>query len=329
MEHRKLALFFGESIGDSRQSHESIEPEQKAKMSIPTHISFINYSEIMSGDGYETVAVPTEKRLEHIRNAFVSDLEGLTEKDSDGQIHSRVCVFCDRLVGLERVSHYTTGKQIKRAAKRVKCLVKPEVGVPYPQLLLDQYGIEDNTEEKPNLRNILLSPRSILVPGKGYVTCCQCHDSAVGDDKNKKPSLPPFAIARGYVIGLAPVEITRLNAFELAVISPVRAVANVFTFYGGCHEVVRGWHTFYQANVGHAVGTFTALDKFKIRNTVSVVLCGPFTKEQRALVMRKMSLNREHCRKAFDWLKKNNIHFKDIEIPDPDTIPEPIILDES
>jgi hypothetical protein len=75
MEHRKLA-FFGESIGDSRQSHKSIEPEQKAKMSIPTHISFINYSEIMSGDGYETVAVPTEKRLEHIRNAFVSDLEG-------------------------------------------------------------------------------------------------------------------------------------------------------------------------------------------------------------------------------------------------------------
>jgi hypothetical protein len=89
----------------------------------------------------------------------------------------------------------------------------------------------------------------------------------------------------------------------------------------GCHKVVRGWHTFYQANVGHTIGTFTALDKFKIRSMVCVVLCSPFTKEQRALVMRKMSLNREHYRKAFDWLKKNNIHFKDIEIPDPDTIP--------
>jgi hypothetical protein len=300
-------------------------------MSIQAQISlFISHFENMSGDSYATVEVPTQKRLEHIRDAFVSDLEGLTEKDCDGKIHSRVCVFCDRLVGLEKAPHYTTSEQIKRAARSIKCLAKPEAGVPYPKLLLDQYGIEDNTEEKPNLRDILLSPRSILVPEKGYVTCCQCHDSAVGDGKKKKkPSLPPFVIARGYVIGLAPVEITRLNAFELAVISPVRAVANVFTFYGGCHEVVRGWHTFYQANVGHAVATLTELENFKVRNTVSVVLCGPFTKEQRALVMRKMSLNREHCRKAFDWLKKNNMHFKDIEIPDPDTIPEPIILDES
>lgn len=285
----------------------------------------------MREDSNPTVTVPTKARLEHIRDAFVSDLESLTETDLDGCIHSRVCVFCDRLVGLEEAPHYTTGEQIKRAATKVKSLLKPPAGKPYPKLLLDQYGIMDSTTSTaPSLWDMFLSPRSVLVPAKGFVTCCECHKCAVGEEKKKTtPRLPPFAIARGYVVGEAPVELKRLNAFELAVISPVRAVANVFTFYGGCHEVVRGWHTFYQANVGHAISTLTQLDEFKVRNTVSVVLCGPFTKEQRALVMRKMNLNREHCRKAFDWLKQNNKHFKDLEIPDTDTIPDPIILDES
>ena len=45
------------------------------------------------------------------------------------------------------------------------------------------------------------------------------------------------------------------------------------------------------------------------------VLCGPFTSTQRALAREKVSVNTRKVQAAFEWLKKHNVLYKDIEIP--------------
>jgi hypothetical protein len=276
-----------------------------------------------------TVEIPTKRRLEEIRDAFVLELSSLTETNSDGNVHSRVCLFCDRNVPLEKENCYVLPFDVKRIVTKIAALTKPlpndsagETGSIYPKALLDQYGVQHS--QVASLSLALLSPRSVETE-KGYVTCYECHQCVT----KEKPQNPPYSIAKGYIIGKAPPELTRLNEFELAVVSLVRNVANIFTFFAGCHKAISGWHTFYQANLGHSMSTLDRLDEFKVRNIVTVALCGPFTTEQKALVMTKMSLNREHCIQAFTWLKANNALYKNVKVPRLQDIPDPVVMDES
>jgi hypothetical protein len=276
-----------------------------------------------------TVELPTKRRLEQIRDAFVLDLSALTETNSDGHVHSRVCLFCDRNVPIEKENCYVHSFDVRTILGKIPALGKPhpsdgavETDSIYPKALLDQYGVQGSAVA--SMSSALLSPRSVKTE-EGYVTCYECHQCV----SKEKPQTPPFSIAKGYVIGQAPLELTRLNEFELAVVSLVRNVANVFTFFAGCHQAISGWHTFYQADLGHSISTLQRLDEFKVRNIVTVALCGAFTTEQKALVMAKMSLNRQHCLEAFAWLKANNVLYKDVIVPQANELPDPVVMDES
>ena len=66
-----------------------------------------------------------------------------------------------------------------------------------------------------------------------------------------------------------------------------------------------------------------------MKGVVLVVLCGPFTTTQRALVFESVSVNPEKVVKAWHWLKENNFRYANDEIPDLASIPLPQIVEEN
>ena len=140
----------------------------------------------------------------------------------------------------------------------------------YPADLLSQYGLRHGSPPA-NLSKTLLSPRAVSL--NGFYDCClECHSFI----NKENPKLPKFAIANGFIIGQAPSILYDLNSIERTLVSKVRNVAHVYTFFGGRHKSIRGWHTFFEADVSHTMGTLNRLDEYKMSKTIFVVLTGPF-----------------------------------------------------
>jgi hypothetical protein len=59
-----------------------------------------------------------------------------------------------------------------------------------------------------------------------------------------------------------------------------------------------------------------------------VVLCGPFTSTQVALTRAQTLVNASKVIAAFEWLKMNNYHYRDIAIPLAEELPIPQIIDD-
>ena len=125
----------------------------------------------------------------------------------------------------------------------MKKLFKGPSGIPTE--LQDYYTAHSCHE----LKNLLLSPREVFcVHSKSFLGCNNCVSSI------KCGKLPKFAIANNKTIGEAPRELSSLNLVELALISWSRIDKHVFQYYGGAHQSIKGWHTFYQNDVNHLKG---------------------------------------------------------------------------
>ena len=64
--------------------------------------------------------------------------------------------------------------------------------------------------------------------------------------KRSHQPLPKAAVANGYVIGDPPMELSSLNDVELSLISRARIYCQSWIFFGGCHQHIKGWHTFFK-----------------------------------------------------------------------------------
>jgi hypothetical protein len=60
-----------------------------------------------------------------------------------------------------------------------------------------------------------------------------------------------------------------------------------------------------------------------------VVLCGPFTTTQKAMAMKKTSVDPRKVVQAWHWLKENNFRFKNDIIPNIADIPLPYVVEEN
>jgi hypothetical protein len=265
---------------------------------------------------------PTCEEKRKIIGAVASELKDLVHQDNRGQFHKRVCVICDRLTGLDNKKKISKSSLLN-AIHKVPLKANPTLG--YPMELIQQYSVKDSTCITNNVRDALVSPRSLRQAGQ-YDICSECHESICN---NNTPKMPKFAIANGYAIGTAPRELTELNEYELALVSKVRVMANIFVFYGGCHQAIRGWHTFFEASVGQSIGVLQQTEAWNLRNGMFVILCGPFTSGQKAAVLRRMILRRDKVIKAYKWLRVNNKQYENEHIPNPEELPEPCIIDQS
>lgn len=80
----------------------------------------------------------------------------------------------------------------------------------------------------------------------------------------------------------------------------------------------------YEINVEHTAAVLENISSFTRSENIGVVLCGPFTSEQKEKVLKKTQVNTAWVLEAFQWLKLNNRLYKNIPIPN---IEAPTVLD--
>ena len=97
----------------------------------------------------------------------------------------------------------------------------------------------------------------------------------------------------------------------------------------GCHTHIKGWHTYYENDVSCNVANINHLKENGMKGKLLVVLCGPFTTTQKALVRKQVQVRVEKVTEAFNWLREHNIQYKDLQWLNPDEIPMPHIIDET
>jgi len=106
----------------------------------------------------------------------------------------------------------------------------------------------------------------------GFHCCSECANAFESSTKQEF-QLPEYSIANGYMQCLFPV--------ELSLVTMAHIDKHVFTFYGGCHKSLKGWHNMYEADVKHVAGSLMQLKEFGIGSHVVCLLMGPsFTSKQ-------------------------------------------------
>jgi hypothetical protein len=245
-------------------------------------------------------------------------------------IHGKVCIVCDKLMKPKELSLISLKTFLKYAA-----YLTGNPSLPMP--LRHSYRFDNdeleigNCQARDILNNCLLSPRSKLVYSdmqKKYpkVMCCQeCH-SGLTEKQLKQGKIPRFAIANTLTIGVAPTCLERLNEIELALLSQARFRGHLFSYWGGCHRSIKGWHSFYEVNPNHTIAVLEEVERFTNVKNIAVVLCGPFTSKQKEKVLRKVQVNVDWILEAFTWLKTNNRLYENMPHP---KIEAPTIIDNS
>jgi hypothetical protein len=158
--------------------------------------------------------------------------------------------------------------------------------------------------------------------------CCQeCKAGISAKRRMAEGVLPRFAIANNLAIGEAPPCLQLLTDIELALVSQARFRGHLFSYWGGCHKSIKGWHCFYEITPSHTMAVLQTVADLTQAENIAVVLSGPFTTRQKERILQKTHINTANVLHAFAWLKRNNRLYADI--PAPTSIGTPILVDNS
>ena len=276
----------------------------------------------------DVLRVPSMEEIDNITQSFVKDLESFSYLDERSNTFKPiVCCVCD---AIPSESNWSCMVAVSKAAKFFsKCNMEiAKQSRLYPKQLLEQYSI--STE--PRLSPFVLSPNSFISVNNEVMMCHSCHDAltiACQQRKSREKFPPIQSIANGYIIGEAPLELECLNEVELSLISHVRTYCQSWTFFGGCHRHIKGWHTFFRNRPTSNIGNLMQLVDGGMQGIILVVLCGPFTSTQNALVRQKTAVNPHKVIAAWLWLKANNFRYHEVKIPNIHDIPTPVYLNEN
>ena len=272
----------------------------------------------------DELQLPSQAEKGAITKAFVEDLESFTVFDkTTNSFLPVICCVCDSIPSEPNWSRYVPIRNAVQLFRKCKMEASRVEQLYNSELLIKQYSVD---HEK--LKEFVLSPASYINNHNEILMCKRCHSELVeGGSKKKWP--PKQAIASGYIIGDAPVELTTLNEVEISLISRARIYCQSWVFFGGCHQHIKGWHTIFKNRPIDNVGNLMQLGDAGMRKIVQVVLCGPFTTTQRALTMASTAVNPEKVLAAWHWLKANNFRYRKDEIPNLEDIPVPVVIDEN
>lgn len=277
--------------------------------------------------------IPTAAQTKQIKKNFLFDLESYTYVDKATDIiHPVVCSCCDGIptdpdwyewIPVATFANFCKGCHMQRSKLEPST---PLEKVLYPAALLNQYKVDHDL-----LRDYVLSPKTIINENEDILVCKECLQSlkdAMAKKRSNNRSPPKKAIASARLTGDAPNVLKRLSHAELSLISAASIECQSYIFFGGCHQQIRGWHTIFKNRPAANVRNLDLLAESGLKGKIVVVLCGPFTTTQRALVMEQCGVRPQYVREAFDWLKANNYLYKDLAVPQDSEIPLPIIHQE-
>jgi hypothetical protein len=275
----------------------------------------------------DSLLIPTPEAKKALINRFNDDLASFTIVDRRRNCFVPViCCVCD---SIPPKSDWATRCDVTvLESLLIDCNMQRSLLEDlYPSSLLAQYSADHC-----KLKRFVLSPSTYVDSEEDVVICKECFtelklESAKSNVKRRRR--PKQSIANGYVIGDAPVCLTDLSQTELTLISRVRTYCQSWVFFGGCHQHIKGWHTFFPNRATENVGNLSMLSESGLKGLILVVLCGPFTSTQKALVLRKVHVDPRKVVAAWSWLKQNNFRYKNDVIPNVDDIPPPRIIEEN
>lgn len=292
-------------------------------------ISIIDETKFSSQNKNRNMSVrgPTKDEELKMVSAFTEELESSIFVDAQNMSHPIICSVCDTIAHVD-VNH----KWMKVTRLRELCLqlnmTKEKIKDIYPAALIAQYTVP-RVEE---LKEFVLSPKSVYNSHNETIAICTpcANHMRVQVDKFGPRRVPPNeAIISAYLIGDAPKILMDLNDCEIALLSTVRTNCQSWIYFAGCHKHIQGWHTFYENRPGYNVATIDNLADAGLKGQLLVVLCGPFTSSQKAKTYAQTRVRPEKVIKAFQWLKINNYHYRDIVIPREEDLPIPQIIEEN
>ena len=269
--------------------------------------------------------IPSTLEINAITHDFTQDLSSYTVYNKrTNSYHPVICCVCDSTPKCPQWSCFVPIKVAVRLFQKNRMESKRLEHL-YPLVLLEQYSVSQYKELHP----FILSPATYINDKKEILFCKQCYGELSLNNKTRKIGYPPAqSIANGYVIGDAPDVLSQLNAVEIAIISRARTYCQSWIFFAGCHEQIKGWHTFFNNRPSDNVGNLIQLVEAGMEKIILVVLCGPFTATQKALTMKSTKVNPQNVIVAWHWLKQNNFRYKDDEIPDISEIPMPQFVEQ-
>jgi len=228
------------------------------------------------------IAVMVKVSTASLNEACFGFAEGLRkfggEPNSSGMFTSQACVTCNRLLRWYD-DQSVTCKSLK--SRQSQFMVKEEDVV---HVDLERYYTYSGKGAEPWMKKMLLSPRAIWMcdvdmEGTGNATpgfcCCTECANAFKSTTKQTFNLPEYSITNGYMIGEAPDLLQSLYPPELALVAMARIDKHVFTFYGGCHKLLKGWHNMYEADIEHVARSLMQLKEFGIGSHVACLLISP------------------------------------------------------
>jgi hypothetical protein len=273
--------------------------------------------------------VPSSDRRKEIVQGFMEDLKSFTVvTKSTGELHPINCCVCDGIPTEAQWSCMIPVNKLRDLCEASN-MQRSQLRTIYPDTLLEQYKAPGCKRLEP----FVLSPATYIDKDEDTVLICKACKLELTTMKKKKikkerrcPPLP--SIMNGYLLGQAPIDLTSLNEVELSLVSRVRIYCRSWVFFAGCHRQIQGWHTFYKNRHSANVANLELLKVSGLKGLILVVMCGPFTTTQKALTRKKMAVDPNKVVAAYRWLKDNNIHYVNDEMPHIDDIPIPQIIEE-
>ena len=283
------------------------------------------------------LAVPSKDVVDNIAREATKALGNRMYKiptEDEPSFLPKICAVCDGMMTIHNPSRMIELTKFVQFCDRAKSQKTEYTGF-FPPLLVDQYTAKDE-----RLKSFVLSPLTIIctndINQESVMVCFECSTILEGNPKlrNGKQSrftIPPKAIWNGILIGDAPECLSILRPAELALLSPNRVVTHAMTMYANHHDGIYGWHTMFENKVDNNVRDINELVKIGLDGEIVVVLCGPFTKTQDAIIRRQMTVRTELVKEAFAWLKLHNIYFNADQFDERSIvdIPQPIIIEDS
>jgi len=290
-----------------------------------TIISFVIDQSIFYSMSVRGLRIPTDAEKDILTKAFIEDLESFTvQDDTTGFLRPAICSVCDSIPSEPKWSCFVSAIEMKQLLS--KCNMEAfSMSALYPACLLSQYSVNHR-----DLKSFVLSPETYVNAQNEVLVCKQCLSELRHNSEKRSHRFPPkAAITNGYVIGEPPTELSSLNDVELSLISRARIYCQSWMFFGGCHQHIKGWHTFFKNRPSDNVGNLMQLTDAGTKGLILVVLCGPFTTTQKALTLKKTAVDPEKVVKAWHWLKANNFRYIEDRIPNINDIPLPYIVQEN
>jgi hypothetical protein len=209
-----------------------------------------------------------------------------------------------------------------------KCkLRKEDLPSGYPIDMIMQYTAK-NVPDIEDLKCFVLSPETYVSTKNEILICIDCVKELqeISTSKSRRKRYPSKAISNFNLIGDSPDVLKNLNEVEVSMISLARLTCQSWTFYGGCHKQIKGYHTFYKNRPVDNVVNLTQIADAGIKGNIVVLLCNTFTVMQHITTKERTSVDVRKCVAALEWLIGNNYKYANVTIPHIDNFPVPQLV---